>query len=112
MVVLTRISLTDPTKELHFEYHLANKDTLDSKIREIEDRVIQENVDEYSGSMKTAPYKVGYINKKANQDRIQGTFVLWDDVFLVEEHTAYDFAYAISVRNIKNDRAKMTLFEH
>lgn len=112
IIILTRISLTDPTKELHFEYYLAddNSDNLSRKIREIEEKVVRKNVKEYDGPLEKAPYKVGYVNPKANQDRIAGVMVPW--VFLVEEHTSYDFAFAISVRKIKNGKAKLTFFEH
>ena len=119
LIILSCISLTDPTKETYFEYYICSEDKkkLESKIAKIKKAVLRQNKKEYildSIDDEECPYYDGYKSPEYTECmEIKGNFLPLDDneVFLIESHTSYLFAYSITVRNLKKSNT-FQLYEH
>lgn len=109
--------MNEPTKETRFEYLLSDKNSLQHKINNLKKRVFDDNIKEFKeiyGTNFICPYINCdiYLNpnfKKFN--RIEGTFSLMDDIFLIEQHTSYIFAYGITIVDLNKD-SQLILYEH
>ncbi|AGF85734.1 hypothetical protein QJ854_gp048 [Moumouvirus goulette] len=117
LIVLSCVSMNEPTKETYFEYYLSNVNDLTNQIKKIKKDIFDENIKEFyktNGKNLKCPY-IGYEKYISpnyhNHNRIEGEFCLMDDVFLIEEHTSYTFAYSISVINI-NKNNRLAIYEH
>jgi hypothetical protein len=116
LIILSYVSMNEPTKECHFEFYLSDKQNLSKKIDEIKKRIIDENIEDWNDLEfdEECPYYDGYINPNYKKySRIEGSFLpLGDDeVFLIENHTSYIYAYAITVRNF-TDNNTFDFYEH
>lgn len=115
LIILSRVSLNEPTKETSFSFFSSNRENLVSKINNIKNDVISQNKETYTELIgENCPYHDGYISPKYKTHyRISGIFSPLDDgeVFLIEEHTSYFYAYAVTIRNFI-DNNEFILYEH
>nr|WBF70224.1 hypothetical protein [Megavirus caiporensis] len=117
LIVLSIVSMNEPTKETRFEYILSDENSLEHKINNLKKRVFDDNIREYKEIYDTnsvCPYINcdAYLNpdfEKSN--RIEGTFSIMDDIFLIEQHTSYTFAYGITIVDL-NQNNQLILYEH
>lgn len=117
LIVLSRVSMNEPTKETSFEYVLSDKKSLNNKINELKKRVFDNNIKEFK-EIYGVNFICPYVNCDTYYDpnfkkytKIVNTFSLMDDTFLIEQHTSYSFAYSISVVNLIKDNT-LVLYEH
>lgn len=117
LLVLSRISMNEPTKEISFKYYLTNKNDANNKIKEIQNKVLKKNIDAFNETNeenKKCPYKIGYKDPNYEEhSNIMGSFVPLEneDVFLIEKHSSFTFAYAVTRMNLSEDN-EFILFEH
>ncbi|AKI78767.1 hypothetical protein [Acanthamoeba polyphaga mimivirus] len=120
LIVLSRVSMNEPTKETSFEYVLSDKKSLKNKINKLKKRVFDENIEEFNeineidGVNSICPYincDTYYDPDFKKYTKIIKNFSLMDDTFLIEQHTSYSFAYSISVVDLVKDNT-LVLYEH
>ncbi|AFX93169.1 hypothetical protein CE11_01143 [Megavirus courdo11] len=117
LIVLSIVSMNEPTKETRFEYILSDKNSLEDKINNLKKRVFDDNIKEFKeiyGTNSVCPYINcdTYLNPNFEKsNRIEGIFSIMDDIFLIEQHTSYVFAYGITVVNL-NTNNQLILYEH
>ena len=119
LIVMTCVSLTDPTKETYFEYYLASEEQVSNKIKEIKQKIIDDNTEQYKESSDDqCPYIEGYLGEYGKKGKdvekyIGGSLVphFNDEIFFIDTHTTYDFAYMVSVVDLAQDN-KFILYEH
>ncbi|AGC01587.1 hypothetical protein H012_gp879 [Acanthamoeba polyphaga moumouvirus] len=120
LIVLSCVSMNEPTKETYFKYYLSNVNDLKNKIKKIKKikkSIFDENIKEFyemNGMNNLCPYincdKYITPNYK-NYNRIEGEFCLLDNILLIEEHTSYTFAYSINVLNLTKNNC-LDLYNH
>lgn len=120
LIILTRISLDDPTGYTDFKFYPCDTGEVADKVKKIKNRVIKTNVEEFRESNDTkCPYKIGYFAPEFREGsrnldtRICRNLSLLEDgdVFLIEEHSSYSFAFGITVKNLIDDES-FVLYEH
>ena len=116
LFVLTRLSLTDPTKELQIINYLANN-TNSGEIREkiIKD-ILDQNIEMYKeiNECDHAPYYYRYRPDNFTIPHpLDYTFDM-DDLILIDDHTSYGFAYTLREYNIdtEGEGVEHVVFEH
>ena len=123
LVVLTCVSLNEPTKEAHFEFfHYTSREDAEAGMNVVKNDTVQEWKQDFVRHCEgeACPYKVGYIptcymkgfNRGHGASTICGDLGVQDDVFLVEIHTTYDFCFSASLFDLSQPNASLVLFEH
>jgi hypothetical protein len=105
LFVLTKLSLTDPTKELQIYNYLANN-TNSGKIREnIIKSTLVENIECYKeiNECENAPYYYGYTPDNFKIPHPLDYTFNTDNLILIEDHTSYRFAYTLEEHKIDID---------
>ena len=124
LIILTRISLDDPTGYTDFEFYTCDEDELENTVKSIQRKIIKQNISDYEETylrveQKECPYKIGYIapeyrkGSKSLYTRVCDNLSLLQnkEIFLIEEHTSHDFAFGITVKDLIHDRS-FVLYEH
>jgi hypothetical protein len=118
LLILTRLSLNEPTKECSTTIYLTSAENLEKDKSLIQKKILNENISEFYSLHDVpddvCPYVIGYKPddwEKYNNvlDRLNSL----DDLILIEFHTSYIFIYTLSVYNIKKGgNVEHIIFEH
>ena len=122
LIILTRISLDDPTAYTDFRFYPCQSYAeLENKVETIKNKILHRNREDFKESYptKTCPYKIGYVGpeyaegSRNRNTRICDNLSLFQDgeVFLVEDHSSYSFAYGITIRDL-DEKKDFVLYEH
>ncbi len=118
LIILSCVSMNEPSKIIDFQYYLHSGSEVEKTVKRIKNEVISENIEAWNDQVdnnEPCPYHDGYLDPEYEKhNNIQGNFLPLDDkeVFLIEGHTSYTFAYSITIKDISSGKTTpFVLFE-